>query len=87
MKHRSAIIRLLVLTVLMGAIGWLALHRELLQAAALEERLGSSGRWAPILFVVLYACATVLFVPGFVLTWRAVLSSARCGEVAARRRW
>jgi uncharacterized membrane protein YdjX (TVP38/TMEM64 family) len=52
----------------MGAIVWLALHREIIQAAALEQEMGRFGRWAPILFVLLYALATVLFVPGSVLT-------------------
>jgi len=68
MKLRSVLFRLVLLTVLAGAIGWLALHRELLEAAALQRQLGRFGPWAPILFVLLYACATVLFVPGSVLT-------------------
>jgi uncharacterized membrane protein YdjX (TVP38/TMEM64 family) len=44
------------------------LHREFLQASALERELGRFGPWAPILFVVIYAFATVLFLPGSVLT-------------------
>src|SRR5207245_2450047 len=32
------------------------------------RELGRVGRWAPILFVLLYAFATVLFVPGAILT-------------------
>ncbi len=68
MNWRNLIFRLLVVAALLGAIVGLALHREFLQAAALERELARFGRWAPILFVVLYAIATVLFVPGSVLT-------------------
>jgi uncharacterized membrane protein YdjX (TVP38/TMEM64 family) len=68
MKLRGVFFRRVLLAVLAAAIAWLALHRELLQAGALEQRLGHFGQWAPILFVLLYACATVLFVPGSVLT-------------------
>jgi uncharacterized membrane protein YdjX (TVP38/TMEM64 family) len=68
MNWRNLIFRLIVVAALLGAIVWLALHREFLQAAALERELARFGPWAPILFVVLYAFATVLFVPGSVLT-------------------
>jgi uncharacterized membrane protein YdjX (TVP38/TMEM64 family) len=67
MKLRG-LIRLALLAALAGAIVWLALHREIIQAAALERELGRFGGWAPILFVLIYALATVLFVPGSVLT-------------------
>ncbi len=68
MNWRNLVLRLIVVAALLGAIVWLALHREFLQAAALERELARFGPWAPILFVVLYASATVLFVPGSVLT-------------------
>jgi uncharacterized membrane protein YdjX (TVP38/TMEM64 family) len=68
MKKRSLIVRLLLVAALAAAIIWLGLHREFLQTATLERELQRFGRWAPILFVVLYALATVLFVPGSVLT-------------------
>jgi uncharacterized membrane protein YdjX (TVP38/TMEM64 family) len=68
MKLRGLFFRLGLVAVLAAAIGWLALHHEPLQARTLEEELGHFGAWAPILFVLLYACATVLFVPGSVLT-------------------
>ena len=68
MNRRDLIFRLIVVAALLGAIVWLALHREFLQAAALERELARFGQWAPILFVALYALATVLFVPGSVLT-------------------
>jgi uncharacterized membrane protein YdjX (TVP38/TMEM64 family) len=68
MKKRSLIVRLLLVAALAAAIIWLGIHREFLQTATLERELQRFGRWAPILFVVLYALATVLFVPGSVLT-------------------
>jgi uncharacterized membrane protein YdjX (TVP38/TMEM64 family) len=68
MKRRDLILRLVLVAGLTGAIAWLALHRELLQAARLENELGRFGPTAPLLFILLYAFATVLFVPGSILT-------------------
>jgi uncharacterized membrane protein YdjX (TVP38/TMEM64 family) len=68
MNWRNLIFRLIVVAALLGAIVWLALHREFLQPAALERELARFGPWTPILFVLLYVFATVLFVPGSVLT-------------------
>jgi uncharacterized membrane protein YdjX (TVP38/TMEM64 family) len=68
MNWRNLIFRSVLVAALLGAIVWLALHREFLQATALERELARFGPWAPILFVLLYAFATVLFVPGSVLT-------------------
>jgi uncharacterized membrane protein YdjX (TVP38/TMEM64 family) len=53
---------------LAAAIIWLGLHRDLLQPATIERELQRFGGWAPILFLLLYALATVLFVPGSLLT-------------------
>ena len=47
---------------------WLAFNRQLFEAASLTHALGRFGPWAPLFFVLLYACATVLFVPGSILT-------------------
>jgi uncharacterized membrane protein YdjX (TVP38/TMEM64 family) len=47
------------------------LHREALNAEALQAWLDRAGTWAPVLFVALYAAATVLFLPGSVLTLAA----------------
>lgn len=68
MNRRSLISRLIVVLALVAAVSWLAFHRNLFEAAVLEQGLRRFGRWAPILFVVLYALAAVLFVPGSVLT-------------------
>lgn len=68
MKTRSMIYRLTLAVALASAISWLAFHRELFAAGELEQELQRFGRWAPILFVGLYAMSTILFVPGSVLT-------------------
>jgi uncharacterized membrane protein YdjX (TVP38/TMEM64 family) len=68
MNSRSLISRAVLVAALAAAIMWLGLHRELLQPATIERELQRFGRWAPILFLLLYTLATVLFVPGSVLT-------------------
>jgi uncharacterized membrane protein YdjX (TVP38/TMEM64 family) len=68
MRWRNLIFRAVLVAALLGAIVWIGLHREVLGASALEQELGRFGAWAPIMFVLLYALATVLFVPGSVLT-------------------
>ena len=68
MKRLGTIWRLIVLVGLISAIGCLALHREFLQRSLLERELLRFRRLAPILFVLVYAAATVLFVPGSILT-------------------
>ena len=64
----SRFIRPVLLVVLAGAMVWLALHREILHSVALEQELRRFGPWSPILFVLLYSFATVLFMPGSILT-------------------
>jgi uncharacterized membrane protein YdjX (TVP38/TMEM64 family) len=68
MNWRNLTLRSVLAAALLGAIVWLALHREVLRASAFEQGLARFGPWAPILFVLLYALATALFVPGSVLT-------------------
>ncbi len=68
MNRRNLIFRSVLVAALGAAIIWLGLHRELLQPATIERELQRFGGWAPILFLLLYALATVLFVPGSVLT-------------------
>jgi uncharacterized membrane protein YdjX (TVP38/TMEM64 family) len=74
----SRLIRPVLLVVLAGAIAWLAFHREVLQSAALERELARFGPWSPIMFVLVYSLATVLFVPGSILT---VLGGALFGPL------
>ncbi|MBF0282963.1 MAG: TVP38/TMEM64 family protein [Magnetococcales bacterium] len=60
--------RVLLLAVLAGGIGWAALHREALNAAAVEQWVHGFGVWGPLVFMVIYAVAAVLFLPGSALT-------------------
>ncbi len=68
MKLRKNLARIAIAVVLAGAIAWAGLHREHMDAAALEAWLGGLGLWAPAAFVIIYALATVLFFPGSVLS-------------------
>jgi uncharacterized membrane protein YdjX (TVP38/TMEM64 family) len=60
--------RLIVFGALAAAIVWLAVHRETIQTSNVERVLGRFGWWAPILFILVYASGTALFVPGSILT-------------------
>jgi uncharacterized membrane protein YdjX (TVP38/TMEM64 family) len=68
MNWRNLISRGVLVAALAAAIIWLGLHRELLQPAIIERELQRFGGWAPILFILLYSMATVLFAPGSLLT-------------------
>jgi uncharacterized membrane protein YdjX (TVP38/TMEM64 family) len=63
MNSRNLIFRSVLVATLVAAIIGLGLHRQLLQPATIERQLQRFGGWAPILFLLLYALATVVFVP------------------------
>ncbi len=65
---RRLIPRLALALLIAAGAGWAALHRHEINLAALDAWLGSLGVWAPIGHVILYAVATVIFVPGVVFT-------------------
>ncbi|MDH5649103.1 MAG: VTT domain-containing protein [Gammaproteobacteria bacterium] len=67
MKTKS-VIRLVLGALLVAAIGLTILYRQHLDAAALEDWVRGAGVAGPIVFMVVYAVATVLFLPGSVLT-------------------
>jgi uncharacterized membrane protein YdjX (TVP38/TMEM64 family) len=50
-----------------GVAIWLALHRDSLDPALIENSIRDLGPWAPVGHVVLFAVGTVLFLPGAVL--------------------
>ncbi|MGE5155444.1 MAG: VTT domain-containing protein [Bdellovibrio bacteriovorus] len=60
--------RVLGALVLAGAIALAFLYRDRLDATALEAWVSGAGAAGPLLFMGLYAAATVLFLPGSVLT-------------------
>ncbi len=65
---RELLIRLTLLALLVGAVAWALLHRSDFDMAGVERWVRSYGLWAPVMFASLYVVATVLFVPGSVLT-------------------
>jgi uncharacterized membrane protein YdjX (TVP38/TMEM64 family)/rhodanese-related sulfurtransferase len=64
MSARRLLPRLTLLLLLVAAVGWFAFHRDQINLAMLDAWLGSLGLWAPVGYVILYALATVAFVPG-----------------------
>ena len=64
MSMRRFLPRLALALLLVAAVAWAAVHRDQINLATLDAWLGSLGPWAPIGYVILYALATVAFVPG-----------------------
>ena len=65
--HRT-LLRALGALLLVGAVATTLLYRDRLDLAALEAWVSGAGAAAPLIFIGLYALATVLFLPGAVLT-------------------
>jgi uncharacterized membrane protein YdjX (TVP38/TMEM64 family) len=61
--HRL-ILRLLLVSGVVGTVLWAALHRDRLDPAALDGWLSGLGIWAPGIYVAFYAAGTVIFLPG-----------------------
>lgn len=64
----DSLARFSVLAALLAGLGAAAFYREQLSGAALQGWMRDAGLAAPLIFMALYAAATVLFVPGSVLT-------------------
>ncbi len=64
----SKLIRIFFFAILIAAIALAFLYREHFDAAALEQWLNQAGIWTPVLFMLIYAIGTVLFLPGSVMT-------------------
>jgi uncharacterized membrane protein YdjX (TVP38/TMEM64 family)/rhodanese-related sulfurtransferase len=60
--------RALIGLALLAAIAAAIVYRDHFDAAALESWVNSAGAAGPLLFMALYALATVLFLPGSVIT-------------------
>jgi uncharacterized membrane protein YdjX (TVP38/TMEM64 family) len=67
-SERGLVARLILIAALVAGAAWLALHHDYLQAAALERQLTRFGRWAPLVFIMVYAVGAPLFFPASVLT-------------------
>ncbi len=59
--NRTTLIRVGILTTLAGIIAVAAQYREVLDAETLSATLDSFGIWAPVVFIALFALATVAF--------------------------
>lgn len=66
MHNRMA--RLGLFALLAGAIALAIVYRGRFDPDALQRWLQDAGAWAPLLFMLMYALATVVFLPGSVLT-------------------
>ena len=65
---KSKLLRFGVLAILIIAIGIAISYRDQFDAEALETWLDGTGAAGPLLFMLIYAAAAVLFLPGSVLT-------------------
>jgi len=66
--NRRTLSRIALFAALAAAILVAYLYREQLNVAALESWVKSAGALGPVLYMAVYAIATVLFLPGSVLT-------------------
>jgi uncharacterized membrane protein YdjX (TVP38/TMEM64 family) len=64
----NRLLRLALLFLLVAAVAVAVVYREHFDVAALERWIQEAGIWAPLLFMLVYAVAAVLFLPGSVLT-------------------
>ena len=68
MKVRRFLPRLTLALIVIAGVAWASLHRDQFNLAALDAWIGSLGLWAPFAFVVLFALATVAFIPGVIFS-------------------
>lgn len=66
--NRQALTRIVLFAALIAAIALAYLYRDLLNVAALESWIKAAGALGPALYIAVYAMATVVFLPGSVLT-------------------
>lgn len=64
----NRLMRVLVIVVLMACITLAIVYRDRFDTAALEAWINEAGVLAPVVFMLIYAVATVLFLPGSVIT-------------------
>jgi uncharacterized membrane protein YdjX (TVP38/TMEM64 family)/rhodanese-related sulfurtransferase len=68
MSLRRSLPRVALAVLLAAMTGWAVLHRDQINLATLDAWLSSLGPWTPIGYVMLFALATVAFVPGVVFS-------------------
>ena len=64
MNFTRLIPRALLLAVIAAAVLWAAVYREQFDATSLDRWLADLGLWAPVVYVLLFAIGTVVFLPG-----------------------
>lgn len=64
--NSSTVIRFGLLIALAGIIAVAATYRDVVDAQSLSATLDGLGFWAPVVFICLFAIATVAFLPGLV---------------------
>jgi uncharacterized membrane protein YdjX (TVP38/TMEM64 family) len=66
--RRQLYIKVAAVAIIVAAVVMLARNRELFQATAIQSEIKRFGYFGPIVFIAIYAVATVAFVPGSILT-------------------
>ena len=66
--NAKMVARAALLAVLIASIAFALAHRDGLNTAALEAWVQRAGIWGPVIFVGVYVAATLLFLPGALLT-------------------
>jgi uncharacterized membrane protein YdjX (TVP38/TMEM64 family)/rhodanese-related sulfurtransferase len=66
--NNNRLMRIILFLGLLAAVTLTIVYRDQFDAAALEAWVRDAGPVAPLLFILIYALATVLFLPGSVLT-------------------
>jgi len=61
-------LRMIALVILAAAVGWVLMHHQQWNEGRIAADVQRFGLWAPAAFVALYVVATVLLVPGAILT-------------------
>jgi uncharacterized membrane protein YdjX (TVP38/TMEM64 family)/rhodanese-related sulfurtransferase len=67
--RNSRMLRLFIMLAFATGIGFAIIYRENFDVAALEAWINDMGALAPLVFMLVYALGTVLFLPGSVLTF------------------
>ena len=62
------LIQIIVASCLIAAISIAIYYRDRFDVQLLEQWVNQAGVWAPVIFMLIYIAATVLFLPGSVLT-------------------
>lgn len=68
MSMNKRLLRWLVLLVVLAGIALAVVYREAFDAATLQRWVDEAGPLGPLLFILVYVLATVLFLPGAVIT-------------------